>query len=140
MTAAPATFVDDAPFLRRVLDASKLLVLVLDRNGMIQHANRAACNTADLSPETCRRPIWELTKVPVERDLLRAGFSPFRPQAFLSGVLFHLQGEKTSRLVDWDVRLFAQQPDAEFVIMTGVDVTDRMASQQRLRDTEAFQR
>ena len=55
-------------------------------------------------------------------------------------MLFHLQSGRTSRLVDWDVRLFTEQPDAALVVMTGVDVTDRIASQQRLRETEEFQR
>jgi PAS domain S-box-containing protein len=140
MTAAATAFESDARFLRRVLDASRLLVLVVDRAGTIQHANRAVCRTADIPSESCLVPIWELTTVPVERDLLKAGFSPFKPETFPSGVLFHVQSSRTSRLVDWDVRLLAEQPDSELVVMTGVDVTDRIASQQRLRETEAFQR
>jgi PAS domain-containing protein len=139
-TATQTAFENEPLFLRRVLDASRLLVLVVDRAGRIQHANRAVCRTADLSPASCRVPIWELTTVPVERDLLRAGFTPFRPEAFPSGVLFHVQTGQTSRLVDWDVQLLAEQPDADLVVMTGVDVTDRIASQQRLRETEEFQR
>jgi PAS domain S-box-containing protein len=140
MTAAETALEGEPEFLRLVLDASRLLVLVVDRAGMIQHANRALCRTADLSSASSNIPIWQLTAVPVERDLLEAGFSPFKPEAFPSGVLFHVQSSQTSRLVDWDVRLLAERPDAELVVMTGVDVTDRIAGQQRLRETEAFQR
>ena len=68
------------------------------------------------------------------------GFSPFRPEAFPSGVMFHLGKDATSRLVDWDVRLMGEQRDADLVVLTGVDVTHRIASQRRLRETEAFQR
>ncbi len=140
MTATMATFDDDPRFLRRVLDASRLLVLVVDRAGTIQHANRAACKTAGLSPTCGDAHIWELTSLPVERNLLQAGFSPFRPEAFPSGVMFHLVNDATSRLVDWDVQLMGEGHDADLVVLTGVDVTDRIASQQRLRETEAFQR
>ena len=140
MTTGHTAFVDDPQFLRRVLDASRLLVMVVDRAGMIQHANRAVCSAAGLSSTATHCPIWELTTFPVERNLLKTGFSPFRPEAFPSGLLFHLHGGQTSRLVDWDVRLLTEQPDAELVVMTGVDVTDRIASQLRLRETEEFQR
>ena len=140
MTATMATFDDDPRFLRQVLDASRLLVLVVDRAGTIQHANRAACETAGLSPTCGDAHIWELTSLPVERNLLQAGFSPFRPEAFPSGVMFHLVNDATSRLVDWDVQLMGEGHDADLVVLTGVDVTDRLASQERLRETEAFQR
>ena len=140
MTETHTSFEDDPQFLRRVLDASRLLVLVVDLDGMIQHANRAVCATTGASPAACRRPIWQLTTYPVERDLLRAGFSPFKPEGFRSGVLFHLQSGAGPRLVDWDIQLIGAQPDAKHVVMTGVDVTDRIASQQRLRETEEFQR
>ena len=140
MTATSGAFDDDPRFLRRVLDASRLLVLVVDRAGAIQHANRAVCKTAGLSSTCGDVPVWELTSLPIERDLLRAGFTPFRPEAFPSGVMFHLGKDATSRLVDWDVGLMGEQRDADFVVLTGVDVTERLASQQRLRDTEAFQR
>ena len=75
-----------------VLDASRLLVLVVDRAGLIRHANQAISRTAGLPPPACPCSIWELTNVAPERDLLKAGFSPFRPEAFPSGVLFHLTG------------------------------------------------
>ena len=140
MTTAHTAFEDDPRFLRGVLDASRLLVLVVDRAGLIRHANQAISTTAGLPPPACPCSIWELTDVATERDLLKAGFSPFRPEAFPSGVLFHLTGGAAPRLVDWDVRLLGAQPDAELVVMTGVDVTDRIASHQRLRETEAFQR
>jgi len=140
MTATHESFVDDPQFLRHVLDASRLLVLVVDPHGTIEFANRAVYKTTGLAPAACQRPVWELTTFPVERDLLRAGFSPFRPEAFPSGVIFHVQGGKASRLVDWDVRLLGAHRVAGLVVMTGVDVTDRIASQQRLRETEEFQR
>ena len=43
-------------------------------------------------------------------------------------------------MVDWDVRLLEDKDTAELVVMTGVDVTERIAGQERLQETEAFQR
>jgi PAS domain S-box-containing protein len=138
MTTTPSELENDPHFLRHVLDASRLLILVVDRSGTIRHANRATCQTSGVASVDRLGPIWELAAHPVERDLLRAGFSPFKPELFPSGVMFHLQNGDVSRLVDWDVCLL--DAGAELVVLTGVDVTERIASQLRLRDTEAFQR
>ena len=100
MTATSASFDDDPVFLRSALDATRLLVVVVDRAGTILHANGALRRTADLPAAGYQRPIWELTQVPTERDLLKAGFSPFNADVFPSGVLFHVVGGATSRLVD----------------------------------------
>ena len=43
-------------------------------------------------------------------------------------------------MVDWDVRLLEHERDAGLVVLTGVDVTERIAGQERLQETEAFQR
>ena len=118
-------------------------MLVVDRDGIVRMVNRAVEAAIGLRRDDCARPIWELTDLPVERDLLKAGF-PCRPEAFPSGLLFHLTSSAgPSRVVDWDVRILEDAPELAAppaMILTGVDVTDRLHSQLRLRETEAFQR
>src|SRR4029079_7815680 len=87
------------------------------------------------------RPIWELAELPVERELLKRGFGPLNPNAFPSGLLFHLiSSAGPSRVVDWEVRPLRNGHRSPSTVLTGVDVSDRIVSQQRLRETESFQR
>jgi PAS domain S-box-containing protein len=131
---------DQLELLRGVLDATRLLVLVADRAGVVRLINHAVAQTLGLSRAISGRPIWELATYPVERELLRAAFNPFAAESFPSGVMFHLASTGSPpRVIDWDVRLVDDEHGMARVVFTGVDVSDRLAAQERLREVEVFQ-
>jgi signal transduction histidine kinase/PAS domain-containing protein len=132
---------DDPRLLQGVIDAARLLIVVVDETGHVQLVNHAVERATGWSPAAWRRPIWELAEFSTERDLLYAAFNPLDIASFPSGLMFHLHSAGESpRIVDWDVRVVETEHGASNMVFTGVDVTERAAVQERLRETEAFQR
>ena len=82
----------DPRMLRAVLDATRLLIFVVDRHGLVDLTNRAVEQVTCLSGDATRRPLWELAAIPAEAALLKAAFEPFNPETLPSGtLLFHLR-------------------------------------------------
>jgi PAS domain S-box-containing protein len=140
MTGAVRASEDQAEFLRGVLDATRLLVVVVDQGGVVQMVNQAVERTTDLTQADCHRPIWELVTFAAERELLRLVFDPFKPEAIPPAMMFHLaRGKDAPRGIDWDVQVVGDGPAAR-VLFTGIEVSERLVVHQRLRQAEAFQR
>jgi PAS domain S-box-containing protein len=134
-----SALVDDPRRLRALLDASRLLMLVVDEHGVVREVNRAVERATGRPAEASLRPIWELAALPAERVLLEAAFSPFRPDALPPGLLFHLATSGASRVIDWSVSVL-EEPGERLVLLSGLDVSHRIAAEQHLREAEAFQR
>ena len=127
--------------LSAVLDSTRLLVLISDREGLVRGTNRAVERATGLSEEAFLRPIWELAAVEDERANLRAAFDQHAPGGLPPSLLFHLITSGTkSRVVDWEIREVDQGREDEVLVFTGVDLSDRLAVEQHLRETEALQR
>ncbi len=127
--------------LRSAVDATRLLILVVDGRGIVQATNRAVQRASGLSDEALRRPIWDLAALREERALLQSAFSPLKPDALPSSLLFHLiSGGTSSRVVDWDTQIVHDGGDVSAVVFGGIDLSDRVAAEQHLRDTQAIQR
>jgi PAS domain S-box-containing protein len=129
--------------LRAALDASRLLVLIVDRQGMVLAANQAVEHATGLPRAQCERPLWELAALPDERRRLRALFAPQAGNtAPPTGLLFHLIDARGSppRVVNWDLRRVPGNDAGIELVLTGLDVTERLAAERRLHETEVFQR
>jgi PAS domain S-box-containing protein len=134
--------------LRSALDVTRLLILMVDARGVVQATNRAVQRATSLSEEALRRPIWELAALSEERALLQSAFSPLKPDALPPSVLFHLISSGTSaRVVDWDIQIVQEGGggdggggDVSAVVFGGIDLSDRLAAEQHLRESEAIQR
>src|SRR5262252_2665348 len=95
----------DLPMLRVVLDATRLLILGVDNEGLVRVTNQAVEQATGLSHEACVQPIWEFAALLGERALLQAAFSSFKADALPFSLVFHLVSRATpSRIVDWDIR------------------------------------
>ena len=127
--------------LSAVLDSTRLLVLILDRGGLVRATNRAVERATGLSEEAFLRPIWELAAVADERANLQAAFSQPGTAGLPSSLVFHLitSGMK-SRVVDWEIRELDEGREDEVLVFTGVDLSDRLAVEQHLREKETLQR
>jgi PAS domain S-box-containing protein len=131
----------DPQVLRAVLDGTRLLILVADRDGLVRAANGAVERATGLAEEALRRPIWELAELPDERVSLQKAFSPLAPDALPLSILFHLSTTgDTSRVVDWDLRVLSDDGEASAVVFAGIDLSDRLAAEQHLREGETVQR
>jgi PAS domain S-box-containing protein len=140
MTDALGASEGQAEFLHGVLDATRLLVVVVEQTGVVRLVNQAVERTTGLPQAGCHRPIWELVAFAAERELLRAAFEPFKADALPPAVMFHLVREDgASRGVDWDVQVVGDGADAR-VLFTGIEVSERLVAHQRLRQAETFQR
>jgi PAS domain S-box-containing protein len=128
--------------LRAALNASRLLVLIVDREGLVLAANEAVEHATGLPRDQCERPLWELAALPDERRRLQALFAPGDGATQPSGLLFHLIDARGSppRVVSWDLRRVRDNGTGIALVLTGLDVTDRLAAERRLAETEVFQR
>jgi PAS domain S-box-containing protein len=135
----------DPRVLRAALDASHLLVLAVDGDGQVLAANEAVQHATGLPRDQCERPVWELAALPDERRRLRALFPTHDAETPTSGLLFHLIDARGGgpRVVNWDVRrpgAHEKGGDGIALVLSGLDVTDRLAAERRLHETEVFQR
>jgi len=127
--------------LSAILDSTRLLVLISDRRGLVRATNRAVERATGLSEEAFLRPIWELAAVADERANIQAAFDQRGPAVVPPSLLFHLIScGTTSRVVDWEVRQVDEGRKGEVLVFTGVDLSDRLAVEQHLRETEGLQR
>ena len=110
MVTSAHVFQADARLLRAVLDASRLLILVVDGRGLVRVFNRAVEKVTGLSGVDPVQPIWDLAAIPAESALLEGLFRSCKPDTLPPGLLFHLKsGQAPPRVVDWDVRVLRDE-------------------------------
>ena len=123
--------------LRSLIDATRLLVLVVDARGEVVRVNRSVEEVTGLPAEAFRVPIWQLATLPDERLRLKEQFAPLHEQALPDGVLFHLAAAgNQDRVVDWTVKVIRDEAQAPVVAFAGVDLSQRLAAEERLREAE----
>src|ERR1019366_3998629 len=122
-----------------ILDAARdLLVIVLDGTGRVLQFNRAAQELTGYSLEEVKgKPLWDFLPVQ-ERAQGKRGF-----EAELSGGKGHgethlLTKPGRPRLIAWSNSVAVMEGGTvDYVVRTGMDVTDREAAQEEVRDSEA---
>ncbi|AEI64625.1 sensor histidine kinase [Corallococcus macrosporus] len=132
-------------FSAAVLDTARALVIVLDAEGRIVRFNRACQEVTGYSFEELRGArFWQQLQAPeeaarVERDFARLAAGQGRTQ--YEGCWLTRAGER--RLISWSSNVLRGQTGAvEFIIGTGIDITEqRRAEQERdqtfLREQQA---
>ncbi len=119
-----------------IVDTVGSLVVVLDREGRIISFNRACERTTGYSfEEVLGRPIWDLFLVPEEAPEVRRVFQRLCAGDFPNQHENHWvtrSGER--RLIVWsNTVLLDQAGRVEYVIGTGIDVTDRRGAERQIR-------
>lgn len=134
---------DERNFISAVLDTAAALVIVLDRQGRIVKFNRECEATLGYTLDEVKdRPIWELFELPERVDLSREMFSHPQPDV----VPGQYEGpwttkDGTRRLLSWsNAVMLDDQGEVEFVIATGIDVTERRRSEEELRESREMLR
>lgn len=122
-------------FTAAVLDTIGALVIVLDPQGRIVRFNRDCEQTTGYTFDEVRNKyVWEVFVPPAEVEIAKAAFSDLQSGNFPST---HENRWRTrsneTRLIAWaSTALVDAEHSIEYIIGTGIDITDRRRVQQRL--------
>jgi PAS domain S-box-containing protein len=137
----PNALAADPGLLRAALDASRVLMLVVDRAGLVRGFNRAVERVSGIGKTAAPTPLWTLAALPNESALLEAAFKDGTPERLPPALLFHLKNDGApARVVDWDVSVLRPEGEDPAIVLTGFDVSERLAAERQLRDTDTIQR
>jgi PAS domain S-box-containing protein len=130
----------EAALLRSAVDALGLLIAVVDAGGRVMTANEAFDRAAAEAGVASRPLFWELAGPESERALVQAAFQGFDAQRFPSGFLVHLPGSGgRRRIVDWSARVISEAA-APLVLLSGVDLSERLRVGARLGQPDVIRR
>lgn len=121
-------------FVSAILDTSGALVVVLDQEGKIIRFNNACERTTGYSfNEVKDGHIWDFFLTPEELDQVKGVFEKLRTGHFQSQYENHwLARDGSRRLISWsNTVLLNNNGFVEYVIGTGIDVTDRKQADAR---------
>jgi len=127
-------------FISAVMHTLGALVVVLDREGRIIQFNHACETVTGFSfAEIEGKPLWDALLLPEELDSVRAVFNDLRRGMFPNE---HDNYWRTKdggrRLIHWSNTTLTDESGAvQYVLATGIDITDRRAAEEALRDSEA---
>ena len=125
-------------FSSAVLDTAGALVVVVDREGRIVRFNQASEETTGWRAEEVRgRPFWELFLVEDEIDTVKQVFRHLAQGQFPNAhENYWLTKTGERRLVSWsNTALVDSEGTVNYVIATGIDVTERRQAERDLRES-----
>jgi diguanylate cyclase (GGDEF)-like protein/PAS domain S-box-containing protein len=123
-------------YVNTVLDTIAALVVVLDRDGRILRFNRACEELTGYSAdEVIGKHPWDLFLLPEEADGVRTVFRNLGAGRFPNTYENHWQTKSGEpRLIAWsNSALLDDKGGVEFVIPTGIDITEQRRAEADLR-------
>lgn len=122
-------------FISAVLDTASALVIVLDTQGQIVRFNHACEQITGYSFDEVRgRYVWNLLLLPEEVKSVKAVFEQLRTGTGPKGYEnYWLTKDGNQRLIAWSNTVLKDyEGSVEYIICTGIDISDRKRSQQQL--------
>jgi PAS domain S-box-containing protein len=138
---AEAALQRERNFVSAVLDTVGALVVVLDREGRIVRFNRTCERvTGYCFDEIEDRPLWDFLLLPEEVAPVRRIFEQLRAGDFpLDFENYWVTKDGRRRLIAWsNTVLTAADGSVEYLIGTGIDVTDKQQAEQEIRHMSSF--
>jgi PAS domain S-box-containing protein len=126
-------------FIEAVLETAGALVVVLDRDGRILRFNRACEQTTGYSSEgVMGRVVWDFLLAPEEIESVKAVFGRLRGGALRSEhENYWVAKDGQRRRIAWaNTVITDSQGRADYIVATGIDVTELKQVQEQLRKTE----
>ena len=123
-----------------ILNAAKdLLVIVLDRKGCVLQFNRTCQELTGYSLEEVKgKLLWEFLPIPEDRVQVKSSFEEVLTGSSVRGETHWLTKRGQRRLIAWsNTTLVSNRGNVDYVIRTGVDVTEREKAQAQARDSNA---
>jgi two-component system, chemotaxis family, CheB/CheR fusion protein len=129
----------DKNLISAILDAAvDLLVVVLDREGLVMHFNRVAQQRTGYSFEDVQgRRIGEFLLAPEDVPGFERAFHNIADNLHELQESLWVTRDGRRLLISWSASVVRSEGGVESVILTGVDRTDRKEAQQRVRESEA---
>ena len=134
------TFQREQKLITAILDAARdLLVIVLDREGRVLQFNRAAQELTGYSLDEAKgKTLWDFLPVPEERAQVKSGIEEALKGGEARGETHWITKQGQRRLIAWSNTVAVKDGGTvEYVIRTGVDVTDREEAQEQVRNSDA---
>ncbi|MEH2242258.1 GAF domain-containing protein [Nostoc sp.] len=122
-------------FISTVLDTVGALVIVLDRQGQIVRFNQACEQITGYSFDEVRgRYFWNLFLLPEEVESVKAVFGQLLiGRGFLKYENYWVMKDGSRRLIAWsNTFLKDYEGSVEYIVGTGIDITDGKRAQQHL--------
>jgi len=126
-------------FVSAILDTAGALVVVLDLEGRIIRFNRACEEITGYSfKEVANKKFWGIFLLPEEVDMVMQRFLKLKEGKFpVNGENYWLTKTGGKKLIAWSNSFLKNNKgDVEFVIATGIDITDRKKAQLALQESE----
>jgi len=125
-------------FVTAILDTTAALVIVLDTEGRIIRFNHACEQTTGYAADDVRGKSFVLLLPADQVKAVRAVFESLRAGRFPSKYENYIVAKDGSRrLIAWaNTILLAPDGSVEFVVATGLDVTERRQAEEALRQSE----
>jgi PAS domain S-box-containing protein len=123
-------------FLSAVLDTAGALVIVIDRDGHTVRLNQTAERLTGYSlAEVKARPFWDVFLLPEETEAVRRVFSSLRAGQFPAEYEnYWVTKDGRRRWIAWaNTALVDDTGAVQFVIGTGIDMTERRQAEDDLR-------
>lgn len=130
-------------FVTSVLNATNSLIVVVDRQGQMVRFNKACETLTGYSFEDVRDQVfWELLVSLEDRERVRQLYQHIDERAELNNIQFRLRDRQGgSHFISWSLHLMqGLQEDTQYIVSTGIDVTERLAAEQALQESEAMLR
>jgi PAS domain S-box-containing protein len=123
-----------------IIETVGTLVTVLDREGRIVGFNRA-CEVASgyQFEEVFHRPVWDMLLLPEEIEPVKRAFEQLRSGVFPARFEnWWVAKDGSRRLITWSsTSMVGAGGQVEYVIGTGIDVTERRRAEDEVRMTDA---
>jgi two-component system, sporulation sensor kinase E len=136
---AEQTLQKERDFIDAVLETAGALVVVLDREGRILRFNRACEQTTGYSSEEVMgQHVWNLFIIPDEVAGVKAVFERLRSGEPRNDYENYWMGKGGFlRRISWSSTVIANSSgEVDYVVSSGLDITDFKSIQERLRKTE----
>ncbi|HEY3397589.1 MAG TPA: PAS domain S-box protein [Armatimonadota bacterium] len=129
---------EEGDFITAVLQTAPALIVVLDATGRIVRVNRACEElTGHRMEESRGRLVWELVARPEEARRLHGVFAHGIAQAPASWESHLRRHDGEERLVSWKNSVLRDAAErVQFVIATGLDLTEQHQMEAALRESE----
>ncbi len=129
-------------FISAVLDTVAALIVVLDGRGRIVLFNQACSQATGYSFDEVRgRHVWDILLIPEEVEPVKQVFDQLRAGTFPNKhVNYWVTKDGKRRLISWsNTALVGGQGSVEYVIGTGIDVTEREMLESQLRQSQKME-